>query len=166
MPACIQVWSECCCRMDKWHWCVMCNGACCIQKEKGLCGMYTHWCVWLRSQICATRTERWKYITGVCKERNNLMCRWSGVNRHVLTHQAWSEAAVCADIFMLKHQPRMLFAQAVNFSTGCINAHTQIAGEVRPRTRLTDTECIILAFHISLSIFPPNSLHTCFYIWR
>lgn len=67
---------------------------------------------------------------------------------------------VGAVTFILKHHA---FAQAVILS---INAQIQIEGEVRPRTRLAEAEHIILAFHTSLSIFPPKSLHTCFYIQR
>lgn len=44
--------------------------------------------------------------------------------------------------------------------------HTHTLKEwVRIGPRLAGVECIILAFHTSLSIFPPKSLHTCFFTY-
>lgn len=168
---CIQVWAEFPCWMKRWWRCVMYNKACYItnKQKKRFVWIFLHTHTYTCAKIFMCVKTGWKYeknLTSLNEERDDLL-NVKGVAAATdvfLQHQHCEMLKTEAIMFFVKHQPRMLLPRQWNLAHH--KMQTLRLGEVRPRTRLTDTECIILAFHTSLSIFPPNSLHTCFYIQR
>lgn len=148
--------------MKKRRCSVMCNEACCIKDRKLTRRMHTIVCLNLRQQ------ERWQYLSQMSKESKQPdeylslqpQHRWSNLSgkKHVL----FKVRLLCVYV---QAAATHAFAQAADFCRHDALMHTiKNWGRQCACMRLGDSESIVLAFHTSLSIFPPKSLHTCFYI--
>lgn len=135
---------------------VSCHGACCIE-ERTLMWSYTFffllrantiWCVPARRRDdnkVSHRSQETKNSFSWCCSQTTVVCM-----RHVRTwclahlHRCWSISSACFKPGHIMHE------RALSES------------EWRTENKTQWRWCIILAFHTSLSIFPPKSLHTCF----